>query len=440
VAAGTDIVQGDVLDAPSLPHALEGIETVYYLVHSMGSLREFEEEDRRAAENFGQAAYRAGVQRIIYLGGLGDQDGSLSPHLRSRHEVGEILRRSGVPVVELRASIVIGCGSFSFEMIRTLVERLPVMITPRWVSVPTQPIAANDLIQYLVAAMNVPLGGNALYEIGGADVVSYGDLMQEYARQVGLRRWMIPVPVLTPRLSSLWLGLVTPYYARVGRKLVDSLRNPTVVRDSTALRAFDVRPMGVREAIATALANENWEFSRSLDEEEIVPGTTKVRWGGLRRGSRILDLRAQYTPVPPQLAFAPIWQIGGQRGWYYGDWLWKLRGWVDRALGGVGLRRGRRDPGELRVGDVVDFWRVEALEPGRRLRLAAEMKLPGRAWLEFRVRPKGDGALVQQMAIFSPRGLLGLAYWYLLYPLHSVIFSGMLREIAARTAQEAVPR
>jgi hypothetical protein len=198
--------------------------------------------------------------------------------------------------------------------------------------------------------------------------------------------------------------------------------------------------MGVREAIATALANEDWEFSRSLREEEIVPGTTKVRWGGLRRGSRILDLRAQYTPVSPQLAFAPIWQIGGQRGWYYGDWLWKLRGWVDRALGGVGLRRGRRDPGELRVGDAVDFWRVEALEPGRRLRLVAEMKLPGRAWLEFSVRPKGDGTVVQQTAIFSPRGLLGLAYWYLLYPLHGVIFSGMLREIAARTAQEAVPR
>jgi uncharacterized protein YbjT (DUF2867 family) len=259
VRPGTEVVRGDVLDRPSLTAALEGVHIAYYLVHSMGSAGSFEEEDRRGAEHFGAAAAVAGVRRIIYLGGLGDRDGTLSPHLRSRQEVGDVLRRSGVPVLEFRASIVIGAGSLSFEMIRALVERLPLMITPRWVSVPAQPIAIGDLLDYLVAAIDVPIEDHPIFEIGGADRVSYGDLMREYARQRGLRRVMIRVPVLTPRLSSLWLGLVTPLYARVGRQLIDSIRHPTVVQDDTALRVFAVRPQGVRAAVATALRDEDRE-------------------------------------------------------------------------------------------------------------------------------------------------------------------------------------
>ena len=263
VVSSTKIVAGDVLDADSLQQAMGGVYTAYYLVHSMGTARGFEKTDRQAAERFGAAARAQGVQRIIYLGGLGDTSCNLSPHLRSRHAVGEILRQSGVPVIEFRASIVLGSGSLSFEMIRALVERLPVMITPRWVNIRAQPIAIQDVLQYLRAALDLPAGGSAVYEIGGPDQVTYGELLREYARQRGLRRLMIAVPVLTPRLSSLWLGLVTPLYARIGRKLIDSTRHPTVVQDDVALRVFAVRPIGAPEAIANALRNEDRECAET---------------------------------------------------------------------------------------------------------------------------------------------------------------------------------
>src|SRR5579859_6870168 len=263
VAPNTEVVKGDCLDPASLPAALAGVHTVYYLVHSMGSSGKFEEEDRQAASNFAEAAQRGGLRRIIYLGGLGEPDSSLSAHLRSRHEVSEILRASGVPTIEFRASIVIGSGSLSFEMIRALVQRLPVMICPRWVSVKAQPIALEDVVAYLLRALELPPGEAAVFEIGGTDQVSYGEIMQEYAHQCGLRRRMISVPVLTPRLSSLWLGLVTPIYARIGRKLIDSLRNPTLVRDPVALKVFDIRPKTLKEAVARALKNEDCEFAET---------------------------------------------------------------------------------------------------------------------------------------------------------------------------------
>jgi uncharacterized protein YbjT (DUF2867 family) len=261
--ASTEVVAGDLLDRSSLDTALRGIDAAYYLVHSMGSDGSFEEADRTAASNFGQAAKGAGVRRIIYLGGLGSDEEGLSPHLRSRHEVGRILRESGVPVLEFRASVVIGSGSLSFEMIRSLVERLPIMITPKWVRVMAQPIAIDDLLEYLLAALRLPISQYAVYEIGGADQVSYADIMREYARQRGLRRYMLPVPVLTPYLSSLWLGLVTPFYARVGRKLIESIIHPTVVRDPAALRTFAIRPVGIEEAIRRALAREEREFAET---------------------------------------------------------------------------------------------------------------------------------------------------------------------------------
>ena len=431
IGPGTEVTKADCLDRASLPPALEGVHTAYYLVHSMASAGRFEEEDRQAARNFADSARAARVGRIIYLGGLGEKEQPLSAHLRSRQEVAEILRASGIPTVEFRASIVIGSGSLSFEMIRALVQRLPVMICPRWVAVKAQPIAVEDVIAYLVKALELPVGEGAVYEIGGADQVSYGDIMKEYARQCGLRRWMISVPVLTPRLSSLWLGLVTPVYARVGRKLIDSLRHPTLVRDPSALAVFAIAPMGLNQAIARALVNEDREFAETRWSDPLSSSGLAPRWGGVRLGTRIVDSRSVRVRVAPAAAFAPVRRIGGATGWYFANSLWRIRGAVDLLVGGVGLRRGRRDPENLAVGDAVDFWRVEAIEPDRRLRLAAEMKVPGRAWLQFDVEPASTGSVIRQTAMFDPAGLSGLAYWYGLYPVHRWIFAGMLRRIAA---------
>jgi uncharacterized protein YbjT (DUF2867 family) len=343
VGAATEVVAGDLLDAASLEAALAGVDAACYLVHSMGSRGDFEAEDRRAAVSFAAAARAAGVRRIAYLGGLGREPG-LSRHLRSRQEVGRILRESGVPTIELRASIVIGSGSLSFEMVRALVERLPVMVTPRWVSQPTQPLAIEDLVQYLAGALELPVCASTVVEIGGPDRVSYADLMREYARQRGLGRLMLRVPVLSPRLSSLWLGLVTPLYARVGRELVESTRNATVVDDDSARRLFPaLRPRGVREAIARALLNEERAFAETRWSDALSSGDPRA-WGGASFGPRLVDSRSLRLPQPPGEVFLPVRRIGGATGWYYGDWLWRLRGFLDRLVGGVGLRRGPPRP------------------------------------------------------------------------------------------------
>ena len=425
----TEVVRGDVLDPESLPAAMAGVQVAYYLIHSMASAGDFETQDRQAALHFATAAREAGVDRIVYLGGLGREPG-LSRHLRSRQEVGRILRESGVPTIELRASIVIGSGSLSFEMVRALVRKLPVMITPRWVSQPAQPLAIEDLIAYLVSAAQVELGESVVVEIGGADRVSYLDIMQEFARQRGLKRFMIRVPVLSPRLSSLWLGLVTPVYARVGRELIDSIQNATTVEDDTARRLFPgVRPRGIRAAIARALLNEDREFAVTRWSDAHSSGAAPPQWGGAVFGSRIVDSRSVRVEQRPAEAFAPVRRIGGRTGWYYGTWLWRLRGFLDLLVGGVGVRRGRRDPENLVPGDALDFWRVEAIEPDALLRLSAEMKVPGRAWLQFEVEPDGEGSILRQTALFDPHGLFGLVYWYALYPLHRFVFAGMLRGI-----------
>lgn len=437
VSASTGVVPGDVLDELSLTRALAGIDTAYYLVHSMGAGRDFAEIDRRAARLFGRTARKAGVRRIVYLGGLGESADDLSPHLRSRQETGELLRESGVPVVEFRASIVIGSGSLSYEMVRALTDRLPVMVCPRWVAIEAQPIAVDDVIAYLVEALDLPVPASRVFEIGGPDVVSYGAIMKEYARQRGLRRLLIPVPLLTPHLSSLWLGLVTPLYARVGRKLVGSIRNATVVRSPEALSVFSVRPRGLREAIARALAAADSPAgaSRWSDARSAGVGTGRSPAANARR---FTDVRATVVAADPAAAFAPIRRIGGDAGWYCGNILWRARGAVDLLAGGVGVRRGRRDPETVRIGEPLDFWRVEAFEPDRRLRLEAEMKLPGRAWLEFEVERRGeDSSRIRQTATFESSGVLGLLYWYSLLPIHILIFSGMLRAIARRAAAEA---
>ncbi len=433
VRTGTEVVKADVMEPESLRRALEGVHTAFYLIHSMGDSETFEETERRGAENFGEAARQCGVQRIIYLGGLGD-DQELSAHLRSRQAVGEILRSSGAETLEFRASIVIGSGSLSFEMVRDLVEKLPVMITPRWVSVKAQPIGINDLLDYLRQAIHLrpEPAGSRIFEVGGADQVTYGELMQEYAMQRGLRRYMIPVPVLTPRLSSLWLALVTPLYARVGRKLIDSIRHPTIVRDDSARRVFSVRPAGVREVLAEALENEDREFAATRWSDAISAGGERPNWGGKRFGKRLVDSRAADVGVAPAQAFQPIRRIGGKNGWYFCNWLWRLRGFLDLLVGGIGLRRGRRSPEDLEVGDTLDWWRIEEYLPDRLMRLSAEMKVPGRAWLQFEVTPEAGGSTIRQTAIFDPVGLAGLAYWYLIYPIHALIFRGLLREIARR--------
>lgn len=435
-----EAVAGDVLDPESLRKALRGMHTAYYLVHSMGAAGSFEERDSVAARNFIDAAAAEGVGRVIYLGGLAQDAETLSPHLRSRLEVGNILRSSSVVTIELRASIILGSGSLSFEMVRALVERLPVMIAPKWVETKSQPIAVDDVIRYLLEAIVVPARSSQVFEIGGEDQVSYGDLMREYARQRNLRRLLIPVPILTPRLSSLWLGLVTPLYARIGRKLIDSIRNETIVKDrGKTYEAFRTRPIDFRSAIRLALRNEDREFAHTRWSDAISSVGEPAQWGGTRFGTRLVDSRTRDVEVPPSQAFAPIQRIGGRTGWYYGNWLWRLRGWIDIPVGGVGLRRGRRHPMELSVGDPLDCWRVEKLEPGRLLRLQAEMKVPGRAWLEFEVTPQGNGSRIRQTAIFDPKGLAGLLYWYGIYPLHVLIFRGMLNRIAKFAEGKLVP-
>lgn len=431
VGPDVEVVGADAMDKASLVSALTDVDTAYYLIHSLGESGDFAQHEAEAAMNFRDAAEACGVKRIIYLGGLGDTDQPLSSHLRSRQNVGRILRESDVQVIEFQASIVIGSGSLSFEMIRALTERLPIMLTPKWVSIPAQPIATDDLLAYLAAALDTDLQGDQICQIGGRDVVSYGGLMKEYARQRGLKRLMIPVPVLTPWLSSLWLTLFTPIYQRIGRKLVMSLRHPTVVTDDSARRIFGIETKSVSEAMALALGNEDREIADSRWSDALSSSDTPKDWGGTRFGNRIVESRTVRTQAEKALVFAVLQRLGGKTGWYYANWLWRLRGALDILVGGVGMRRGRRDPETMLTGDVVDCWRVENVVPESFIRLAAEMKLPGRAWLEFELEEEQGGTRLRQTAVFDPIGLFGLVYWYTLYPLHKIIFSGMLRNIAA---------
>jgi len=427
-AATTEIIQGDAANPADLARACAGVEVAYWLVHSMEGGVDFERADRLAAERFAAAATAAGVRRIVYLGGLGADDDRLSPHLRSRQEVGSILRASGLDVIEFRASIIIGAGSFSFDLVRMLVERLPVMICPAWLATPTQPIAIADVVAYLAAAAELPSDGPRIFEIGGPDKVSYGAIMHEYARQRGLRRLMIPVPVLTPRLSGLWLKLVAPRYAKVGQKLIDGLKNPTVVTNDAARRGFPLVPRDLRTAVGEALRSEHAAFANRYWAE--FADASPRRYGGTNEGRVLIDHRHAVVAVSADKAFAAIERIGGAHGWYACNWLWNVRGWIDRLLGGPGMSRGRRDPDRLRQGDTLDCWKVEVLEPPRRLRLVAEMKMPGRGWLEFEVVPRDGDVTIHQTAVFDPHGLGGLAYWYSIWPLHEVVFQRMLAGIA----------
>ena len=430
-ARDTEIIVGDVLDARSLARATQGVHTAYYLIHSMNAAGDFERLDRAAARNFAAAARDAGVSRIIYLGGLGHGAG-LSPHLASRQQVGDILRASGVPTVEFRASIVIGSGSASYETVRALAENLPVMITPRWVNTAAQPIAIEDLVDYLLAALGHDCGG--IFEIGGSDRVSYAEIIREYARQRGLRRRLVRVSFLSPTTSRFFLGLLTPVYGRVAGAMVDSLRNETLVSTGDARETFPITPRGLSDAITRALINEDREFADTRWSDALAPGQP-LRWSGLTFGRRRVSSRSVHVHRSPASAFDPISRIGGRTGWYAIGWFWNARGLLDTLRGGVGLRRGRRDHVDLRVGDAVDFWRVERFEQDRLVRLAAEMKIPGRLWLQFEVRPAGTGgAHIRQTTVFDPAGYVGIAYWYLFSPVHHLVFGRMLRGIARKLA------
>ncbi|MBD3166417.1 DUF2867 domain-containing protein [bacterium] len=427
-----EVVRGDVLDPDSLDGVSDGVHTAYFLIHALAKKEGFFAEEMQGARNFAKAARHAGVKKIVYLGGLGHGD-ELSAHLASRREVGHVLADSGVPVLEYRAGIILGSGSLSYEMIRALVRKLPVMTTPRWTRVQTQPIAVEDVIAYLRAAADIDLedGEHRIYEIGAPDRISYQGLMQEYARLRGLRRLIIPVPVLSPGLSSLWLGLVTPVYAKVGRKLLEGVRNETVVRDKRALHDFTVRPMSIRQALQHAMAQEDQNVVETRWSDAVSSLGQRSGIGGVRYGNRLVDSRSIHVAVPPERAFRPIRRIGGEQGWYAADLLWKIRGWIDLLIGGAGLRRGRKHPDQTTVGDTLDFWRVEAYEPNRLLRLRAEMRLPGRAWLQFEVKPDDKhGSTIHQTAVFDPLGLGGLLYWYGIWPVHAWVFRAMLKGIA----------
>ncbi len=415
--------RADVMDLESLKAALFGCDVAFYLVHSLGEDADFFRLETQSAQNFAEAARTAGVRRIIYLGALAQSDSShTSAHIESRHKVGEILKSSGVPVTEFRASVIIGSGSMPFEAIRSLVERLPVMVTPRWVRMPVQPLAAHDLVRYLVESASETGNKSHIYEIGGSEVTNYADLMHEYARARGLRRFMIPVPVITPRLSSLWLKLVTPAHYRIGKRIVDSAAHSSIVVDENARRDFSFVPIGVIEAIENALSDEDRELG-FLDE----PFETAALTEKIRTGVKFVERRSVLVDGDQVTINRLLLHVGGPHGWFWGDWLWKLRGVIDRLFGGPGLRSGETKY-PPKANSILDFWTVVRVTDSC-LILHADMKLPGEAWLKLSTRTVDGKTYVDQTAAFDPKGLVGILYWVLLYPMHILVFGGMLKGI-----------
>ncbi len=435
-----EVVRGDVTDTASLAAALDGVDAAYFLVHAMGSRGDFAANERAGAIAFRDAAAVAELQQLIYLGGLGDDSAALSHHLRSRHDVGATLRDGPVPLTELRAAVIIGSGSASFEMLRHLTEVVPVMITPRWVRTRCQPIAIRDVLAYLVGVLGNTDAYDTVLEIGGPDIVTYAEMMDTFAEIAGLRRrFLIPVPVLPPRLSSHWVGLVTPVPMGLARPLVDSLRNEVVVHDHRAEELMPRTRLSLRDAITLALARSrdlevatSWAGAELGGRGPADPMPMDPSWSG---GTVLDDTQVVETDASVHEVFAAVTGVGGTRGWYAAEPLWELRGLADRLLGGPGMRRGRRHPDRLRIGDAVDFFRVEAMVPDRLLRLRAEMKVPGDAWLEWTMEPTEHGTRLVQKARFQPRGVWGRVYWYAMLPFHHRIF-GQLAGRLARVADE----
>jgi uncharacterized protein YbjT (DUF2867 family) len=428
-----EVRECDVLDKSQAALALEGCDVAYYLVHSMGSTANFADADRTAAANFAAAATEHNLRRIVYLGGMGSGD-QLSSHLASRQEVGTTLAAGSTPVTELRAAVVIGSGSVSFEMLRYLTEVLPMMVTPRWVETKCQPIAIRDVLSYLVAALDDG-PGNHVYDIGGPDVVTYREMMLEYAEVAGLRRRLIlPVPVLSPRLSSLWIGLVTPLPVGVARPLVDSLRNEVTVQNLPS-SDFHIEPIPLRSAIELALDRDTESRWSDASSSPAQPLSWDPEWAG---GTLLSDRQTVLTQAPAADLYWAFSRIGGSTGYYTHDWAWRLRGLLDTVMGGVGLRRGRRHPEDVRLHDTIDFWRVSSVVRDESLQLSAEMILPGEAWLEWKAVPMPQGTRLEQTAFFRPRGLAGRIYWFLVLPSHRLIFGRMARKITEAAEQRSV--
>jgi uncharacterized protein YbjT (DUF2867 family) len=430
-----DIVSGDVLEYETILPALQDISTAYYLVHSMRSGAGFRERDLRGAMNFARAATAAGVDRIIYLGGLAPPRGHLSPHMGSRLEVGLALRPYGTPVTEFRAGIVVGSGSVSFEMIRYLTERMPIMFCPVWARRPTQPICIRNVLDYLVAALELPDGAPQIIEIGGPQVLTYADMLHSYARVRGLRRWIIPIPLLNPSLCSFMVGLLTPVPSAVARPLIESMRHEVLVRDQSARTLFpDIELIDYEQALTLAL--------RHLETQDVKTRWTDALASSVTTGKPadftmhegvIIESRTTRVAAPSVAVYRAFSGLGGSRGWLYANWTWSLRGLLDRLVGGVGLHRGRRDPDHLRLGDVLDFWRVERIEEGRLLLLRLEARSPGPMWLQYEAVPvSAEQTTLNQIVYFAPKGLAGLLYWHSLYPLHKRIFSRLVERVARR--------
>ena len=431
-----EVVVGSVTDKNAVMQAMENVEIAYYLLHSINSSTQFDLIEKEMAENFAEAAKNAGIKQIIYLGGIAN-DNRKSTHLESRATTGRILANSGIPVIELRAGIIIGSGSASFEMLRHLTHRLPIMTTPKWVKNRTQPISIRDVLYYLTACSKLKSPITGIFDIGGSEILTYEEMMQTFARISGLRkRIIVKVPVLTPSLSSLWIGFVTPVPTSLARPLVESLISEVVVDPEKSISQLIPPPGGglssVQQSIELALEKvwNNEIETRWSDATSFTAPWQRAQgdptWAG---AAEFHDVRTRLTQISTDQLWAAVERIGGETGWYGSDWLWYLRGLLDRMIGGVGLRRGRRDPLKLRVGDSLDFWRVEEIEPGRRLRLYAEMILPGKAWLEFELHPEADGVRITQTATFQPRGLGGQLYWRTIAPLHSLLFPTMLRNL-----------
>jgi len=422
-----EVVFGNTLEPDSLLHAMNGMNAAFYLIHAMGGSADFRSIDQQSARNFAQAAKKIGLKRIIYLGGLSSDTEALSEHLRSRQEVGEILAKSGIPVTELRASIIIGSGSASFAIIRDLARKLPVMITPRWVQSKCQPIAIRDVLHYLTGALEHPETGGKIFDIGGLEILTYRQMIEQVAEIMRRKIIIVDVPVLTPRLSAYWLNIVTSVPMGIAFPLVEGLRNDTICRDQRIDKLIVFEKTPFRAAVQDALEKEgqkNIESSwtgASSGKSVPYPGEGEK----LLSDNQVIRCRCSCVEI-----FNRIQRIGGENGWYYANWAWRVRGIIDRLIGGVGMRRGRRHPSDLRVGDALDFWRVEQFTPGVMLRLRAEMKVPGTAWLEFRVQENSDNTcLFRQTALFKPSGWFGYVYWYMMAPAHFLIFRNMARHI-----------
>ena len=433
--ARVDVATGDALDQASLDAAFKDVGVAYYLMHGMKGGKANAERDLQVAHNFTEAAEKQGAERLIYLGELVDPTANLSPYLRSRHETGYILRQSQVPVTEFRAGMIVGAGSALFEMIRYLSEREPVLVCPAWFFSLAQPLAIRDTLDYLMAALKTPESAGKMIEIGGPTRLTYADMLLDYAKERGLKRVLLRTPFYAPRLSAYWVHMVTPIHWRVVLPLIEGLRARLIVHDDEAKKLFpNIKPMdfhsAVREALGRVLSDvveTSWSDALVNSAGDARPYTFAVEEG------MMLERRTMTIKLPPATVFKAYTGIGGTRGWLYMDWAWALRGWMDKAIGGVGIRRGRRHPDDIRAGESLDFWRVEAVEPDRLMRLRAEMKVPGKAWLQFESAPHEDGdTVLTETAYFAPRGFWGFIYWYAMWPFHAFLFDGLIRQLAAR--------